>query len=177
MKKNALNLIQKADFNIQKGFLKPKKKRLSKLDICLKWAPLISLLVLDAFEDNAKEKLAKHIIDAATAGLLLNATVQPLKYIFKRTRPNGQVQSFPSNHAAISFLGSEMLRQELKDKQPVLSYSGYIISATTAVMRMYHNKHWFSDVLTGAALGVLSVKLSPKLMDEVIYNTNIQAVV
>jgi hypothetical protein len=178
MKRNILNRIKKTDLNIQKPFLKSKeKKTFSGLDICLKWAPLLAVFALDASEDKTKDKLEKHLIDAITGIILLNAAVFPLKHIIKRRRPSGDLKSFPSRHVAVSFLGSEMLRQELKEKYPIWSYSGYTVAASTAVMRLYRNKHWFSDVLTGAVIGILSVKLTPILIDKIIYSTNIQPAV
>ena len=177
MKMNFLNPVKKADVSIQRELQKLQPKKHFEVDTFLKWVPLITLLVLDAFDKESKGKLEKHIIEAAAAELLLNAAVLPLKNMYMRPRPNGKPKSFPSGHVATSFLGSELLRQELKDKQAVASYAGYVVSAGTAVLRLYHNKHWFSDVLAGAVLGVLSVKLSPWLIDKVIYSTNIQPAV
>ena len=147
------------------------------MDICLKWAPLLSVFALDAFDNNSNDKLEKHLVDAITGMLILNAAVFPLKKIIKRVRPNGQLKSFPSRHTAASFLGSEMLRQELNEKYSAWSYSGYAVAVGTAAMRLYRNKHWFSDVLAGAVLGVISIRLAPQLIDKVIYNTNIQPAV
>jgi hypothetical protein len=178
MKRNILNRIEKIDIKIQTPFLKTKEKKPSSfLDICLRWAPLLSLFALDAIEDEPKDKLEKHMIDAVTGIIILNAVVLPLKNIVTRIRPNGSLKSFPSRHTATSFLGSEMLWQELKDKHPAWGYAGYMVAAGTAAMRLYHNKHWFSDVLTGAAIGILSVKLTPMVLDKIIYNTNIQPAV
>jgi membrane-associated phospholipid phosphatase len=177
MKKDILNRVKKVDFTIQRNFLNTKEKKFSSLDICLKWAPLLAVFALDAFDDESEGKLEKHFVDALTGILILNATVFPLKHIIKRVRPNGKLKSFPSRHTATSFLGSEMLRQSLKEKHPAWSYSGYAVAAGTAVLRLYRNKHWFSDVLTGAAIGVFSVKLAPLIIDKVIYNTNIQPAV
>jgi membrane-associated phospholipid phosphatase len=177
MKMNFLNPIKKADVSIQRELQKLKPKKHFDVDIFLKWAPLVALFALDALDKKEKDKLEKHLVEAAVAAVLLNAAAQPLKYIYKRPRPNGKPKSFPSAHTATSFLGSELLHQELKERQLALSYTGYVVSAGTAVLRMYHNKHWFSDVLAGAVLGVLSAKLSPRLIDKVIYSTNIQAAV
>src|SRR5690348_3654371 len=177
MKMNFSDPVKKADIHIQRKLQKLRPKEHFNVDTYLKWAPLVALFALDAFGEESKDKLEKHIIEAAAAALLLNAVVLPLKNIYMRPRPNGKPKSFPSNHTATSFLGSELLRQELKDKHLASSYAGYIISAGTAMLRLYHNKHWFSDVLAGAALGILSVKISPWLIDKAIYSTNIQPAV
>ena len=177
MKKKSSNPVKKADLSIQRRVQELKPKKHFNLDTSLKWMPLAALFALDAFSDDPKEKLEKHIIEVAAAELLLNLTIEPLKRLFMRQRPDGKPESFPSSHTATSFLGSEMLRQELKDEHPVAGYAGYMISTSSAVLRLYHNKHWFSDVLAGAVLGVLAVKLSPVLMDKIIYGTNIQPAV
>ena len=44
-------------------------------------------------------------------------------------------------------------------------YRFITFSFVTCLLRLYHNKHWFSDVATGALLGVLSAKLSGKLIN------------
>ncbi|TKK67507.1 phosphatase PAP2 family protein [Ilyomonas limi] len=177
MKMNFLSPIKKADVSMQRKLQKLQPKKHFDVDVFLKWAPIVALFALDVLDKKDKDKLEKHLIEAAVAEVLLNAAVQPLKYIYKRPRPNGKLKSFPSAHTATSFLGSELLHQEWKDRQPALSCTGYVVSAGTAVLRMYHNKHWFSDVLAGAVLGVLSAKLSPRLIDKVIYSTNIQPAV
>lgn len=177
MKKNTPNPVKQADLNIQRKLQQLKPKQKFDVDTCLKWAPLIAFLAVDAFDKQSKNSKERHLIDAAVAGLLLNAATIPLKNVFRRQRPNGKPKSFPSNHTATSFLGSELLRQEIGEEHPVLSYAGYVASTVTAVLRLYHNKHWFSDVLAGAVLGVLSVKLAPVLMDKIIDSINIQPAV
>lgn len=177
MKNKVLKGIKKVDLNVQKGFLKADSKKLEKVDVFFKWVPIVSLLILDAFNKQPKDKLKDHLLQFAASEILLIATVQPLKNTFKRTRPNGETKSFPSDHTATSFLGSEMLRQELHDKQPLASYAGYVVSTGTAGLRLYHNKHWLSDVITGAAIGIVSAVLAPRLLDRLIYKINIQAAV
>lgn len=97
--------------------------------------------------------------------MMLNAAVQPLKKSVNRIRPNGNFKSFPSAHTATGFLASEILYQELKENYPVLKHSGYALSIVTGWLRLYHNKHWFSDVVGGALIGVLFGKISGRLID------------
>ena len=37
--------------------------------------------------------------------------------------------------------------------------AGYAIATGVGVMRVYNNRHWVSDVLAGAGLGILSTSL------------------
>lgn len=76
-----------------------------------------------------------------------------------RLRPNKtDYLSFPSAHTATSFMSAEFLAQEYSGKSPVYTVIGYSMAVTTGIFRMYNRDHWFSDVVAGAGLGVLSTK-------------------
>ncbi|WP_162842800.1 phosphatase PAP2 family protein [Mucilaginibacter pineti] len=78
-----------------------------------------------------------------------------------RLRPNGADRnSFPSGHTGNAFASAEFLNQEYGDISPWYSVAGYTLAATTATLRIYNNAHWFSDVVAGAGIGILSTKLS-----------------
>lgn len=77
-----------------------------------------------------------------------------------RLRPDGSsYDSFPSGHTATSFAAAEFLKQEYKDVSPWIGYAGYAVATTTGVFRLYNNRHWVSDVVAGAGVGILSTKL------------------
>lgn len=85
-----------------------------------------------------------------------------------RLRPDeSSYDSFPSGHAATAFLAAEFLKQEYQDVSPWIGYAGYAVATTTGIFRLYNNKHWVSDVVAGAGVGILSAKLGylvyPKL--------------
>jgi membrane-associated phospholipid phosphatase len=48
---------------------------------------------------------------------------------------------------------------EFKGSTPVLAYSGYFFSTTTAAFRVINNRHWISDVLVGAGIGIITTEL------------------
>ena len=68
-------------------------------------------------------------------------------------------------------VGAEIFWQEYNHKSKWLASSGYLIAATTGYLRMYNNKHWFSDVVAGAGIGILSTKITywllPKIMSKI----------
>jgi membrane-associated phospholipid phosphatase len=83
-----------------------------------------------------------------------------LKYATHMLRPDGTTyNSFPSGHTTSAFTGAECLNQEYGDKSFLYSVFGYGTAATTGYLRMMNNRHWLSDVLVGAGLGVISTKL------------------
>lgn len=91
--------------------------------------------------------------------LLSSAIVFPVKKITHIQRPdNSGFNSFPSGHTTIAFASAEFLRQEYKDISPWYGVAGYTVAATTGALRMYNNKHWLSDVVAGAGLGILCTK-------------------
>lgn len=60
--------------------------------------------------------------------------------------------SFPSGHTNTAFTIATALALEYKDKKwvPVVAYS---IATMTALSRLYHDRHWSSDIWVGAAFG------------------------
>jgi len=169
--------MKKIDITVHNNFHKQTNKTYKALSLILKWAPIASLFALDFIDKQPKDKRMEHFIDVVAAELLLQATVQPLKYIVKRVRPNGDSESFPSAHTATSFLGSELLRKNYKDTYPLLNYASYAVAIGAGALRLYQNKHWLSDVFAGAVLGAAAVELSPRLMDAIIEKVNIEPAV
>ncbi|MGN0224714.1 MAG: phosphatase PAP2 family protein, partial [Prevotella sp.] len=41
---------------------------------------------------------------------------------------------------------------------PWIGVAGYAVAAGTGFFRMYNNRHWLTDVIAGAGIGILSVE-------------------
>ena len=97
------------------------------------------------------------------------AITETLKRNVKELRPQPSLstQSFPSGHTATSFAGAELLRSEFREERPIISHSDYGIAVATAVLRLRKNKHWLSDVVAGAAIGVISARLSLRVVNKI----------
>ena len=74
-------------------------------------------------------------------------------------RPCGELRSFPSGHTAITMLSAHIMYKEYKDVSPWIGVGGYLIATTTGALRIINNKHWLSDVVMGAGIGLLSVEI------------------
>ena len=97
----------------------------------------------------------------AFGSAIANALVFPIKSWSKVTRPDSSApNSFPSGHTAEAFVSAELLRQEYKGKCPWITAAGYAVAVTTGYLRLYNNRHWFSDVMAGAGIGIMSTRLS-----------------
>ena len=96
-----------------------------------------------------------------TASLIMGSTVNVMKKSTAIERPDGSNKlSFPSGSTAISFMGAEFLFQEYKDVSIWYGISGYLVATGTGFLRLQNNKHWFSDVVTGAGIGIVSTKIA-----------------
>jgi membrane-associated phospholipid phosphatase len=67
---------------------------------------------------------------------------------------------FPSGHTAIAFMGAEFLRQEYRHRSPWYGVAGYGVAAATGAFRLYHMRHWWYDVVAGAAIGVAATQVA-----------------
>lgn len=104
---------------------------------------------------------------AAMSYGIMALLVNTIKYTAKEMRPDGSTaNSWPSGHTATSFVGATILHKEYGlTRSPWFSVAGYGIATATGVMRVLNNRHWVSDVLSGAGIGILSGELAYALSD------------
>jgi membrane-associated phospholipid phosphatase len=131
------------------------------LDNYLQWSPAAMVYGLNLAGLHGKNNFRDRTMIYLMSQVFMNVTVTSLKHITHQQRPDGSdYYSFPSGHTANAFVGAEFMWQEYKGVSPWLAASGYLIAATTGYLRMYNNKHWLSDVVAGAGIGVASTKLA-----------------
>lgn len=99
----------------------------------------------------------------AFMGLFINS----IKYSAAEMRPDGSTaNSFPSGHTATAFTCATILHKEYGlTRSPWFSVGAYSISTLTGIMRTLNNRHWISDILVGAGLGVISTDLGYMMAD------------
>jgi membrane-associated phospholipid phosphatase len=88
------------------------------------------------------------------------ADTSPHNFKFFKGFGDGNRQSFPSGHTTSAFAAAAAVTAETGTWWPKstwvvgpLMYGG---ATMVGLSRMYHNKHWASDVVLGAAIGTLS---------------------
>lgn len=106
----------------------------------------------------------------ASAGMgygIMALFVNTIKHTAKEMRPDGSTaNSWPSGHTATAFVGATLLHKEYGlTRSPWYSVAGYGVATATGVMRVLNNRHWISDVLSGAGLGILSGELGYAICD------------
>ena len=106
----------------------------------------------------------------ASAGMsyaIMAGFVNGIKYTAKEMRPDGSTaNSWPSGHTATAFVGATLLHKEYGlTRSPWWSVAGYGVATATGVMRVLNNRHWISDIMSGAGIGIMSTELGYALCD------------
>lgn len=90
--------------------------------------------------------------DLARAQLVTQTFVQGVKFATGRTRPDGSdKRSLPSGHMAAASATATVLQRHLGWKVGV---PAYVFATYVGASRMSADKHYLSDVLLGAAVGI-----------------------
>jgi hypothetical protein len=92
--------------------------------------------------------------------LIMLTSVFAIKNLSRETRPDGSDNlSFPSGHTAQAFLAASIVHTEFRDKSQWYGIGAYTLATSVAALRMINSKHWQSDVVAGAGIGILSAHL------------------
>jgi membrane-associated phospholipid phosphatase len=96
----------------------------------------------------------QHVGADLTRAQAVNALLtQALKVSVRRARPDGSQYSFPSGHASASFATATVLQRHLGWK---VGAPAYALAGFVAASRLQENKHFASDVIFGAAVGIVA---------------------
>lgn len=109
----------------------------------------------------------RYLTSAAMSYGFMALFVNSIKYTAKEMRPDGSTRnSWPSGHTATAFVGATILHKEYGlTRSPWYSVAGYGVATATGVMRVLNNRHWVSDVLSGAGVGIISGELAYAMSD------------
>src|SRR4051812_9893887 len=101
------------------------------------------------------EPKVSHVgMDLIQALAVAEGLTQTLKYTTRRERPDGSgPTSFPSGHAADTFAFATALERHLGWRGAV---PAYVVASYVAISRLPANRHWLSDTVFGAAVGVIA---------------------
>ncbi|MDB5159230.1 MAG: superfamily protein [Mucilaginibacter sp.] len=153
--------LRRIDYFIQSETNKTNANFHSTAESYFQFAPVVIVYGLNLVGVSGKNTFVDRTALLALSAGILGVTAFGTKHLTHRLRPNGSdYLSFPSGHTANAFMGAEFLAQEFSNKSPVYTVIGYSFAVTTGVFRMYNRDHWFSDVVAGAGLGIISTKLS-----------------
>lgn len=131
------------------------------VDNYLQYSPYAIAYGLDAFGVKSKTDILNRSVILLKGQLLMMSTVKILKRNTDMLRPDGSnYYSFPSGHTAQAFAAATFLSEEYKDRFPWMPAAAYGLAGTVGMLRMANNKHYISDVLAGAGIGILTMKVA-----------------
>ena len=131
------------------------------VDNYIQYAPGVAYYALNLMGVKGKHSLSDGTALFILSEAIMTGSISVVKRMADRDRPDGSNNySFPSGHTANAFAAAEFLNQEYRDVSPWIGYAGYTVATATGALRMYNNKHWLSDVVTGAGFGIASTKLA-----------------
>ena len=113
-----------------------------------------------------------HAVAMALAGAAAGITVQIVKYTVGRTRPElwlgpfhharASATSFPSGHTVGAFALAGVLM--LSSPSRTMRIAAFLLALSVAVSRVLAFRHWTSDVLASAAIGMILAAMAVRSM-------------
>ena len=136
------------------------------LDNYTQFAPAAVMVGMKAAGVESRSSWGRMLLSDAFSVALMAGTVQGLKNATNVMRPDGSDNhSFPSGHTATAFMTATMLNKEYGYKSPWIGVGAYSVATATGLMRMANNKHWLSDVMVGAGIGIMATEFGYWLAD------------
>jgi membrane-associated phospholipid phosphatase len=130
-------------------------------DNYLQFAPIIAVYGLNACGIKGKNSFANRTAILVKAEALVAAVTFSLKKITAVPRPDsGQPTSFPSGHTAEAFAAATFMAKEYGDQSIWYPIGAYTLATGIGAMRVLNNRHWATDVLAGAGIGILATEFA-----------------
>lgn len=138
----------------------------SHYDDYTQFAPAAAAVVMKSLGLESRSSWERLIVSDALSVGTMASVVYIVKYSLGRLRPDGSTHnSFPSGHTAMGFTSATILHKEYGYLSPWVSIAGYTAAVATGVGRVINNRHWLSDIVVGAGVGILSTEFGYWLGD------------
>lgn len=140
-------------------------------DNYLQYAPTAAVYGLKIAGVKGRNNIGRATLSYAASIGIMGLFVNSLKYTTKVERPDGSSKnSFPSGHTSMAFTNASFLHKEYGLINPAYSIGGYSAAAITGLGRNLNNRHWISDVLAGAGIGIISTELGYFFINKIYKN-------
>jgi len=154
------NAIREMDFQIRHSLEQNNAFWETRVDDYVQFVPAFTAYTMILCYVESTHQLLDMTIIYGLSNLFAGSIVYGTKIITGRERPNHSDHlSFPSGHTETAFVAAEFLHQEYRNKSVWISIGGYSAATFVGIARVYKNRHWVSDVVAGAGIGILSTKV------------------
>ena len=115
---------------------------------------VVGRYMLPHADGGPKTNKVSHLgFDLLRALAVSQAMTHGIKAAVRRDRPTGECCAFPSGHASPAFATASVLERHLGYRG---AWPTFVIATYVATSRLHDNRHYLSDVLFGASLGIAS---------------------
>ncbi|MCL7986648.1 phosphatase PAP2 family protein [Sphingobacterium sp. lm-10] len=129
-------------------------------DDYMQYMPALSVYALNLSGVKGRNNLGRATVSYAMSAAIMAIIVNSIKYTANVERPDASsANSFPSGHTSNAFMNATFMHKEYGQISPMYSVAGYSMSTFTGIGRGLNNRHWISDVLAGAGIGIISTQL------------------
>lgn len=130
-------------------------------DNYLMHAPIAVVYGLNIAGIKGKNDFRNRTLLLVKSEAIMAALTFSFKSITKVSRPDDSNDySFPSGHTAQAFATATFLAKEYGDRNVWYSVGAYSMATAVGACRILNNRHWVSDVLAGAGIGILSTNIA-----------------
>jgi len=130
-------------------------------DDYFQFMPMIAVYGLNLAGIKGKHNFVDRTMIYLMSVTMAELTTDGLKRGTHILRPDSSdYRSFPSGHTTNAFVSATFLFNEYRDVSIWYGIAGYSVATATGVIRMLNNKHWMSDVLVGAGMGIFFTELT-----------------
>lgn len=130
-------------------------------DDYLQHSPIMIVYGLNWLGVKGKNDFANRTAILIKSEMMVGILTFSLKRITAVPRPDTkELTSFPSGHTAQAFAAATFMAREYGHKSIWYSIGAYTVATGVGAMRVMNNRHWLSDVMVGAGIGILSTNLA-----------------
>lgn len=130
-------------------------------DDYLQHSPIMIVYGLNWLGVKGKNDFANRTAILIKSEMMVAILTFSLKRITAVPRPDTkELTSFPSGHTAQAFAAATFMAREYGHKNIWYSIGAYTVATGVGAMRVMNNRHWISDVMVGAGIGILSTNLA-----------------
>lgn len=128
-------------------------------DDFLPYLPLTIMFGLKIAGIKSRSNWTQMLVATVFSFALMVITVSSIKSLAGVLRPDGSdLLSFPSGHTGNLLLHQQFVVQGIWQESILVSVVAYLPAVVTGITRQLNNRHWLSDVVGGAVIGIVAVE-------------------